>query len=371
MAATAHEGQAFQQVHVLLVLDQRPGQRRDRLGRIALAQHRFTDVVGHQQFQPVHQFGRRGLLFQAGHFAHVEKDVQCFADQVFLDVRVMHIDDALQSCPVREGDVVEEAATQEGVRQFLLVIGGNDDDRALFGFDRFIDFVNVELHLVEFLQQVVGELDVGLVDLVDQQNHPLIGLERLPQLAFFKVIAHIVDLVDAQLRVAQTAHGIVFVEALMRLGGGLDMPGDQPCAEGLGQLLGQHGLAGAGLTFYQQWALQRDRRVDCQLEIVSGDVCRGAFELHDQSLSFGNAQPVGADNVTGAGDARTITWLPDDCECRRLIQFLNGASRCDRVKIVTLLLVWLILAILFAHGWSVEWPELDIHIGADTLVSCS
>ncbi|KPZ13625.1 hypothetical protein ALP50_101024 [Pseudomonas syringae pv. spinaceae] len=50
---------------------------------------------------------------------------------------------------------------------------------------------------------------------------------------------------------------------------------------------------------------------------------------------------------------------------------MNGASRCDRVKIVTLLLVWLILAILFACGWSVEWPELDIQIGADTLVSCS
>ncbi|EGH68359.1 hypothetical protein PSYAC_26357, partial [Pseudomonas syringae pv. actinidiae str. M302091] len=55
----------------------------------------------------------------------------------------------------------------------------------------------------------------------------------------------------------------------------------------------------------------------------------GAFELHDQSLSFGNAQPVGADNVTGAGDARTITWLPDDCECRRLIQFLTLRYTAD------------------------------------------
>ena len=33
--------------------------------------------------------------------------------------------------------------------------------------------VDVELHAVELLQQVVGELDVGLVDLVDQQHGAL------------------------------------------------------------------------------------------------------------------------------------------------------------------------------------------------------
>jgi hypothetical protein len=33
--------------------------------------------------------------------------------------------------------------------------------------------VDVELHPVELAQQVVGELDVGLVDLVDQQHRLL------------------------------------------------------------------------------------------------------------------------------------------------------------------------------------------------------
>jgi hypothetical protein len=32
----------------------------------------------------------------------------------------------------------------------------------------------MELHPVEFLQQVVRKLDVGLVDLVDQQDGPLV-----------------------------------------------------------------------------------------------------------------------------------------------------------------------------------------------------
>jgi hypothetical protein len=157
---------------------------------------------------------------------------------------------------------VEEAASQEGVRQFLLVVRGDDDDRALLGLDRLVGLVNVELHLVEFLQQVVGELDVGLVDLVDQQDHALVGLERLPQLAFLDVVANVVNLVRVELRVTQAADRIVFVQALVRLGGGLDMPGDQPGAEGVGQLFGKHGLAGAWLTLDQQRALQGNGGVD-------------------------------------------------------------------------------------------------------------
>jgi hypothetical protein len=42
--------------------------------------------------------------------------------------------------------------------------------------------VDVELHAVELLQEVVRELDVGLVDLVDQQ-HRGARRERFPQLA--------------------------------------------------------------------------------------------------------------------------------------------------------------------------------------------
>ncbi len=53
--------------------------------------------------------------------------------------------------------------------------------------------VDVELHAVELAQQVVGKLDVGLVDLVDQQHHLLIGIKRLPQLAALDVVADVVD----------------------------------------------------------------------------------------------------------------------------------------------------------------------------------
>ena len=180
---------------------------------------------------------------------------------------------------------MEEAAAQEGVRQLLFVVRGDDDDRALLGLDRLVGLVNVELHLVEFLQQVVGELDVGLVDLVDQQDHAFVGLEGLPQLALLDVVANVVDLVGIELRITQAADCIVFVQALVRLGGGFDVPGDQFGAEGLSQLLGEHGLAGTRLTLDQQWALQGDGGVDRELEVGGGDVGLGAFELHRKILA--------------------------------------------------------------------------------------
>jgi len=89
-----------------------------------------------------------------------------------------------------------------------------------------------------------------------------------------------VDLVHAQLRVTQAAHRIVFVEALVRLGGGFDVPGDELGAEGFGQLLGEHGLAGARFALDQQRTLQGDGGVDGELEVVGGDVRLGTFEFH-------------------------------------------------------------------------------------------
>ena len=75
------------------------------------------------------------------------------------------------------------------------------------------------------------------------------------------------------------------VEALQRLGGGLDVPFDQRRVQRLGDLQRQHGLAGAGLALDQQGALQGDGGVDRNLEIVGGDIAFGAFEAHAYSLT--------------------------------------------------------------------------------------
>ncbi len=55
-------------------------------------------------------------------------------------------------------------------------------------------FVNKEFHAIEFHQQIIGELDVRLIHLVDQQYHLLIGVKRVPELAALDVVGNIVNL---------------------------------------------------------------------------------------------------------------------------------------------------------------------------------
>ena len=95
----------------------------------------------------------------------------------------MDADDLLHLLLLREFDIVEHAPAQKGVRQLLFRVGGDDDDGALLRPDGLLGLRNVELHLVQLPEQVIGELQVRLVDLVDQQHHLLLGLEGLAQLA--------------------------------------------------------------------------------------------------------------------------------------------------------------------------------------------
>src|SRR3546814_13807362 len=72
--------------------------------------------------------------------------------------------------------------------------------------------------------------------------------EGLPQFALADVIADVVDALFAELAVAQACDRVIFVKALLRLRRRFDVPGDQRRVERLGDLLGQHGLAGAGFA---------------------------------------------------------------------------------------------------------------------------
>ena len=266
-------------MHVLLVLEQRAMQRRQRVARIVRVQRLGRDVFGQQQLEPVEQFRCRGLLLDARHVAHVEEQIHRIRQQVLLDVREVHVDDLAHRVLVRERDEVEEAAAQEGVRQFLLVIGRDDDDRAVTRFDRLMRFVDVERHAIDFAQQIVREFDIRLVDLVDQQYRLGITGEAFPQRPGHDVVGDIVDLFVAELRIAQARNGVVLVQALLRFRRGLDMPLKERLFERGRDFLGEHGLAGAGLALDQQRALQRGRGVDRELEIIGRDVTVGPGEL--------------------------------------------------------------------------------------------
>ncbi|MNL16311.1 hypothetical protein D3C87_1373460 [compost metagenome] len=265
-------------MHVLLVLQQRAVQRRNRGLAVGAAQRLGGNVLGHQQLEPVDQLGRARLLLQPGQVAHLVERVQRGGHQLALDARVVDVHDLLHGVRVGELDVVEEAAAQEGVRQLLLVVRGDDDHRPVPGPDQLARLVDVELHAVQFAQQVVREFDVGLVDLVDQQHHGLVGLESLPEHALDDVVADVVDLVVAELGVAQARHRVVLVQALLGLGGRLDVPLQQRHAQRGRHFLGQHGLAGAGLALDQQRPLQRAGGVDGQFQVIGGNVLGAALE---------------------------------------------------------------------------------------------
>ena len=88
---------------------------------------------------------------------------------------------------------MKETTAQKRVWQFLFIVRGDDDDRAVGGADRFARLIDMELHPIEFLQKVVRKFDVGLVDLINQKDDFFIGLKRLPELTFFDVVFHVMD----------------------------------------------------------------------------------------------------------------------------------------------------------------------------------
>ena len=60
----------------------------------------------------------------------------------------------------------------------------------MLGRDGLVELADVECHLVDLAQQIVRELEVGLVDLVDQQHDGLlVGREGLAEHAELDVLA--------------------------------------------------------------------------------------------------------------------------------------------------------------------------------------
>src|SRR5439155_17481145 len=64
-----HEHQALEQMHVLLVLEQRAVQGRDDRLAVLRAQRVWRNVLGEQQLQPVEELRGGGLFLQARDFA--------------------------------------------------------------------------------------------------------------------------------------------------------------------------------------------------------------------------------------------------------------------------------------------------------------
>ena len=152
------------------------------------------------------------------------------------------------------------------------------------GVNRPMRFVDVELHPVEFVQKVVRKLDVGLVDFVDQDDSGIGTFEGLPQHAGLDVIADVRNFCVTELRIAQSRYGVVFVQALLRFGRGLDVPLEKRTLQRARHLEGKQRLAGTRLALDQKRPLERQRRIDRQHQVGRGDIAVGSLEAHSCPL---------------------------------------------------------------------------------------
>ena len=190
---------------------------------------------------------------------------------------------------------MEIAAAEEGVGQVLLRIGGDDDDRPVFRRDGPVDLHDVELHLVEHVEHVILEIAVRLVDLVDEQDGPLLRDEGLADLAHADVIldaAHVPARIP-EAAVVEAGQRVVLVESVHQLHAGFHVEDDQGHLQALGNGIGQHGLAGARLPLQEQRHFEGHGNVDDFGQFVVEDipgsppeaVC-GIFLIHENSCLF-------------------------------------------------------------------------------------
>ena len=119
---------------------------------------------------------------------------------------------------------MKKASSKEGVGQLFFIVGGDEDQGPNGGFDQFFGLVAVKLHAIELSEQIVGKLNVCFVNFIDEQGDGLLCGESPPKNALNNVILDVLDPRVAELRVSKAAHGVVFIEALLCLGGGFDVP---------------------------------------------------------------------------------------------------------------------------------------------------
>ena len=131
-------------------------ERRDQLAWIALAQGLRRYVLIQEKLDPVEKLGGGRLLLEALHLANVIEDVERLMHEPTLETGEVHIDYRLHRLAFGKFDIVEKAAPQERVGQFLFIVRGDDDDRPLPRLDGFPGLVDEELHAIEFLHRSLG-----------------------------------------------------------------------------------------------------------------------------------------------------------------------------------------------------------------------
>ena len=208
-------------LHILLRLDQGT-EERYLLGDVT-----GLDARRQQRPDPIDELRGRGPLAQPLDLAQPVELRKALLEQLVTDLRVVNADDGGHEFCVRKLDEVEDATSEKGIGQLLFGVGGDDDHRTVGCLVAVTGLGHRELHDVELVQQIVGKLEVCLVDLVDQEHHLMLAGECPAKGAEPDVLADVGHVVVTEAAVLQPLHRVVDIEAISRLGGRLDVPGDQ------------------------------------------------------------------------------------------------------------------------------------------------
>jgi hypothetical protein len=106
------------------------------------------------------------------------------------------------------------------------VIGGNDDDGALSGTDELLFSCTKNSIWSSSRSKSLGN-SMSALSISSISNTGAVSASKPATTALDDVIADVVDLGVAQLGIAQAGYRIVFIQAVLGLGGGFDRPDNQ------------------------------------------------------------------------------------------------------------------------------------------------
>ena len=177
---------------------------------------------------------------------------------------------------VRELDEVEDAAAQEGVRQLLLVVRRDEHDGPLHCAD--VSCVSgMEKRIASSSRsRSLGNSRSALSISSMRRTTRSAAANASPERAELDVAADVGHVAVAEAAVVEALHGVVDVEAVLRLGGRLDVPGDERHPRPSATLLGEQRLAGAGLALDEQRPAELHGDVHRLHQLGGGDVVAGA-----------------------------------------------------------------------------------------------
>ena len=137
---------------------------------------------------------------------------------IFFQPYMIHMHYLVHQFTPGESDLLKDATSQEGIGEFFFRIGRNNDDRPMLRYDALVRLENVKMHLVELIEQVVGKLDIGFINFVDEHHHLCVRRKRLPETAEPDIAFNVRHITIAKAGIVKALHRIVDIQPVFGLG---------------------------------------------------------------------------------------------------------------------------------------------------------